>query len=154
MVGSSGSTSERTAEVTANARSLPALMCSIAGGVVENTPAPVRRSGRSVRVPRRDKAHGPYDFRHDLEQFGGHVGHGANASRSKVDLARIGFRMGNKFGDCLGRKRWMHHQDMRATGDTRDRCDIAEKNEIEFVVECRVDYVRRTASEERVAIGW
>src|SRR5262245_46126037 len=93
------------------------------------------------------------DFRDDLEQFGGHVGHGANAGRSKVDLARIGFRMGNKFGDCLGRKRWVHHQDMRATGDTRDRCDIAEKNEIELVVECRVDYVGRTASEERVVCG-
>ena len=37
MVGSSGSASERMAEVTANARSVPALMCSIAGGVVENT---------------------------------------------------------------------------------------------------------------------
>jgi hypothetical protein len=27
----------------------------------------------------------------------------------------------------------VHHQDMRAMGDTRDRCDIAEKNEIELV---------------------
>jgi hypothetical protein len=70
------------------------------------------------------------DFRHDLEQFGGQVGHGANASRSEVDFARIGFGMGNKFGDCLGRKRWAHHQDMRATGDTRDRCDIAEKTKL------------------------
>jgi len=47
----------------------------------------------------------------------------------------------------------MHHQDMRATGDARDRCDLAEKNEIELVVECRVDCVGRTASEERVAVG-
>src|SRR5262249_46420124 len=51
-------------------------------------------------------------------------------------------------------KGWMHYQDMRPTGNACDRCDIAEKNEIELVVECRVDYVGRTASEERVAIGW
>src|SRR5260370_35467410 len=59
----------------------------------------------------------------------------------------------NVFGNCFGRKRWMHPQDMRARGDTRDRYDIAEKNEIELVVECRVDCVGRTASKERVAVG-
>ena len=35
MVGKPGSASERIAEVTAKARSLPAPMCAIAGGVVE-----------------------------------------------------------------------------------------------------------------------
>ena len=34
MVGRSGSASERIAEVTASARNLPALMCSIDGGVL------------------------------------------------------------------------------------------------------------------------
>src|SRR5262249_27664010 len=53
-----------------------------------------------------------------------------------------------------GRTGRMPYQDMRPTGNACDRCDIAEKNEIELVVECRVDYVGRTASEERVAIGW
>jgi hypothetical protein len=46
----------------------------------------------------------------------------------------------------------MHHQHIRPTGDARDRRDIADKIEIEFVVERRVDGVRRTAEEERVAV--
>jgi hypothetical protein len=143
------------AEVTPNARSLPALMCSIAGGVggeygLHLSADQVGQRGRQATIRHMDHI----DSRHDLEQFGGHVGHGANAGRSEVDLARIGFGIRNKFGDCLGRKRWVHHQNMRATGNTSDRCDIAEKNKIELVVECRIDFVGRAASEERVAIGW
>src|SRR5215469_14992170 len=92
----------------------------------------VGQCGRQAAIRHMDHI----DFRHDLEQFGGHVGHGANAGRSEVDLARIRFGVSNKFGDCLGWKRRGYHQDMRATGDTSNRCDIAQKNKIELVVEC------------------
>ena len=45
--------------VTASARSLPALMCSIDAAWCRRRPAPARRAGRSARAPRRDKAHAP-----------------------------------------------------------------------------------------------
>ena len=46
----------------------------------------------------------------------------------------------------------MYHHDKGAADDARDRRDVADEIEIELVVERRVDRVRRTDQEERVAV--
>jgi hypothetical protein len=51
-----------------------------------------------------------------LEQFAGHVGRGPVAGRGHVDLAGIGFGIGDKFGDRMDRNRWM---DVGNVGRTR-----------------------------------
>src|SRR5882672_10927530 len=48
----------------------------------------------------------------------------------------------------------MDHQDIRPAGDAGDRRDIADEIEIQLVVQCRVDCVRRSAEEERVTVWW
>ena len=46
----------------------------------------------------------------------------------------------------------MYQHDKGAADDARDRRDVADEIEIELVVERRVDRVRRTDQEERVAV--
>src|SRR5712671_3835505 len=48
----------------------------------------------------------------------------------------------------------MYHQDIWPTGDTRDQRDIADEIEVELVVQRRVNCVRRTAEEKRIAVWW
>src|SRR5215510_8184524 len=74
------------------------------------------------------------------------------ATRRKIDLAGIGLGIGEKLGNRFGRKRWIDNHDGGVAADARDRCDVAEKNEIEFIVEGRVDRVRPTDKEERIAV--
>src|SRR6266436_2422803 len=60
------------------------------------------------------------------------------SGRRHVDLAWIGLRVGDQFGNGLGWNRWMHKNDHRYANDARDRCDIADEVEIELLVERRV----------------
>ena len=69
-----------------------------------------------------------------------------------VDLAGIGLGIGDELGNRLGRKRWIHHHDVRRAHDACDRRDVADEIEIELVVERRVDRVRRTDQEKRIAV--
>ncbi len=46
----------------------------------------------------------------------------------------------------------MYHHDQGTADQARDRCDVANEIEIELVVECRIDRVRRTDQEQRVAV--
>ena len=55
-------------------------------------------------------------------------------------------------GTRLGRNRRIYHHDVGAADDARDRRDVADEIEIELVVERRVDRVRRTDQEQRVAV--
>src|SRR5215204_4082871 len=48
----------------------------------------------------------------------------------------------------------MDHQDVRPTGDAGDRRNIPDEIEIQLVIQRRVDCVRRTADEQRIAIWW
>ena len=70
----------------------------------------------------------------------------------QVELARIGLGIGDELGNRFGRNRWMDHHHVGKAEDASDRRDVAEKNEIELVEECRVDRVRRTDQKERIAI--
>src|SRR5215475_532602 len=76
----------------------------------------------------------------------------SDAGRPETDLARIGLGVRYELRDCFGWNRRIYHHDEREADDARDGGDVAEKNEIEFVVEGRVDRIRRTCDEERIAV--
>src|SRR5215208_5946993 len=48
----------------------------------------------------------------------------------------------------------MDHQDIWTSGYARNRRDVADEIETELVVQGCINCVRRTADEERVAVGW
>ena len=81
------------------------------------------------------------------------MGPGSAASRGHVDLARIGFGVGDELGNGLGRNRWIHDHDTGLAADARDRRDVAKEIVIELIVERRVDCVWCTDEKERVAVG-
>ncbi len=78
---------------------------------------------------------------------------GAVAGRRHVDLARIGFGVGDELRNRRGRHRQvdLHHQ--RHAHDAGDRRDVADEIELEIVVERGVDGVVRPGHEQRVAVG-
>src|SRR6266853_1917121 len=77
---------------------------------------------------------------------------GPGASRRHVDLARVGFGIGDELRNTPGRKRRIDlHDEGHAVG-ARDRSDIADEIEIELFVERRVDHIWRTDQEERIAV--
>src|SRR4029453_1281518 len=76
----------------------------------------------------------------------------SDAGRPETELAGICLGMGRELGNRLGRNRWIYHHDEREADDASDGRDVAKKNEIELVVERRVDCVRRTYHKNRVAI--
>src|SRR6516164_9030116 len=90
---------------------------------------------------------------HHLEQLAGNMGPGADASRCHADLARTGFSVGDEFGNGLGRYRRIHHDHTGKADEARDRRDVTDEMEIEFVVERRVDRLCRTDHEQRVAVS-
>ncbi len=77
---------------------------------------------------------------------------GPDAGRRHVDLARIGLGVGDELGNGLGRNRWMYLHDVGRADDARDRRDVADEIEIELVVERRVDRIRRTDQQQRIAV--
>src|SRR5262245_438565 len=76
----------------------------------------------------------------------------SDAGRPETDLARIGLGVRRELGNRFGGNRWTYHHDEREANDARDGRDVAKKNEIELVVEGRIDRVCRTYHEERVAV--
>src|SRR5262245_31343177 len=76
----------------------------------------------------------------------------SDAGRPETDLAWIGLGVGYELVDRIGWNRRIDHHDEREADDARDGGDVTEKNEIEFFVEGRVDRVRRSCDEERIAV--
>src|SRR5262249_13842024 len=76
----------------------------------------------------------------------------SDAGRPETDLARIDLGVGYGLRDCLGCTRRIDHHHEGEVDDARNGGDVAEKTEFEFVVEGRVDRVRRTSDEERIAV--
>src|SRR5262245_46702816 len=60
--------------------------------------------------------------------------------------------MGDEFANRICRKRWIYLQRESLAADARNRCDVADEIETELVIERRVDGVRRSRQEQRVAI--
>ena len=87
-----------------------------------------------------------------LNNSPGHVDAGADAGRSEVELAGIGFRVGDELGNGGDRDRLVHHQDVRHADHARDRRDVTNEIEAQLVVERVVDRVRRNHLEQRVAV--
>ena len=81
------------------------------------------------------------DAGHDLEQLAGDVLRGPVAGRRHVDLARIGLGVGDELRNRFYWNRWIHQHYEWLANDARDRRDVADEIETEFVVERRVDRV-------------
>ena len=75
------------------------------------------------------------------------------AAGGEVDFARIGFGVGDEFGNGLGRERRIHLHDQRQQVDAGDRRDVADEIVIELRVERGVDFVGRGRPQQRVAVG-
>src|SRR6516164_3729617 len=95
------------------------------------------------------------DACHHREQLSEDMGRTSNACRRIVDLARIGFGVGDELRDRLGWNRWIYHHDVGATANARDRRDVADEIKIEVRIECGVDRVtRHDRHEQCVAVRW
>src|SRR5262245_49136589 len=80
------------------------------------------------------------------------MGWAYNGARRNVDFAWIGLSIGDELGDRLGRNRWMHHHDVGHDNNAGDRRDVADEIEVELVIECRVERVRRSGHKELIAV--
>src|SRR6516164_11214389 len=89
-----------------------------------------------------------------LEQFARQMGGSSDTTRRHGEPAGIGLGISDELGNRFGRNRWIYYHDEGVADDAGDWRDVAEKNEIELVVERRVDRVRGTYHEQRVAVRW
>src|SRR5262249_40858170 len=76
---------------------------------------------------------------HHLEQFTGNVSRAPIAARAHADLAGIGLRVGDEFGNSCDIKRWIHLHDMRHTDDARNRRNITNEVVVEFFEQRCID---------------
>src|SRR5262245_36070023 len=91
---------------------------------------------------------------HHLEKLASNMAGGSDAGRSQIDLARVRLRIGDELGDRLSWNRWIDYHDCGHAHDACNRRDVAEEIEVEPVVKCRVDRVRRGHQEKCVAVSW
>ncbi len=77
----------------------------------------------------------------------------SRTGRPHVDLAGIGFGIGDELGDGLRRERRVHDHHIVGLHGARDRRDIAAEIKLEILVEGGVPRVRRGSLEQGVAIG-
>ena len=70
----------------------------------------------------------------------------AIAGRRHIDLARIGFGIGDELRNGIGRDGRMHHHCIGCPHRTDDRCDISNKIEIQIAV--------LSAVENNEDLGW
>ena len=68
-------------------------------------------------------------------------------------LRQFGLGVGDELGNRLDRHRGIHLHDIGLAMNTRDRRDVADEIEVELCIKRRVDRVRRTCKEKRVAVG-
>src|SRR6516162_3140551 len=69
-----------------------------------------------------------------------------------VDLARIGIRVGDEFGNSFGRNRWMYRYDVGLPVNAGDRRDVADEIETKLVIERGVDGIPTADHEQRVSV--
>src|SRR5262245_27789313 len=93
------------------------------------------------------------DAGHHLEQLARQMGGSSDTTRRHGELAGIGLGIGDELGNRFGRNRWIYYHDEGMADDAGDWRDVAEKNEIELVVERRVDRGRWRSQRERIAVG-
>ena len=93
------------------------------------------------------------DTGHHFEQFAGEMLCGPVAGRPVANLAWIGFRVGDEFGNRLRRKRSAYRHDVGKSRDAGNRRDVADEIETEFFVERRIDCVHGTTQQESVTVS-
>src|SRR5262245_23443997 len=76
---------------------------------------------------------------------------GPIASGRHIDLAGVGLDVDDEVRNGFHRHGWVRHDKGRAN-DARGGRDVADKIEIELVVERRADRVRRTDPKQRIAV--
>src|SRR6516165_7490387 len=76
----------------------------------------------------------------------------SHAARRHADVAEITFGVSDELGNRASWYRWIHHHNVRLAADGRDRRDVPDEIEIEFVVEQRAGYGRCTDKQERITI--
>jgi hypothetical protein len=78
---------------------------------------------------------------------------GSDSGRGKIDLAGIGFGIGDELGNRFGGKRRIYHHDVGRADDAGNGCDVSDKVEIEFLVERCVDCGGSACRQEkRIAV--
>ena len=77
----------------------------------------------------------------------------ADAGRGHVQLAGIGFGIGDELGNGFRRYRGVDLHDQRNALDPPDRRDVADKVEAELLIERDVDCILRVHQQQRVAVG-
>jgi hypothetical protein len=77
----------------------------------------------------------------------------AVAGRSHVQLAGIGFGVGDELGDIVGRNGRVDVQHVRHARDAGDRREITLQIELEVIKERRVDRVDGSHEKQRVTVG-
>ena len=87
-----------------------------------------------------------------LEQLAGDMGRASDARRRHVEFTGIGPGVGDELWNCIGRHRWVHHQDVGEPDNARDRRDVAGEMETQLVEQRRVDRVEETDHEQHVAV--
>ena len=83
-----------------------------------------------------------FDAGHHFEQLASNVVRRPATGRCHVDLARIGFCVGDEIWKGPGRNRWINLHDEGEARDFADRRDVADEIEIQSVVKRCVDGVR------------
>src|SRR5262245_26916805 len=148
-----GSASERSAVVTASARSVPALMYPIEDGMDSKVhlhlpPHQIAERGSGASIWHVYHV----DARHHLEQLAGNMGCRSIARRRHVDVAWIALGIGDEFRNGLGGNRRVHLHDEGCANNARDWRYVADEIEVELFVERRVDGIRRADQEDRISI--
>src|SRR5262249_33728324 len=75
------------------------------------------------------------DTGHQFEKFASEVHRGPATRRGHIDLAWIGFRIGDELGNGFGRKRWIDHHDKGCAANNCDWRDVANEIKVKFLVE-------------------
>src|SRR5215813_10343907 len=78
---------------------------------------------------------------------------GSIARRRDVNLARIGFGIGDELRDGLRRKRWIDLHDVGKLNKTGNRLYVSDEIEIEPFVQRCIDRTGRTDQNESIPIG-
>src|SRR5215813_7310148 len=81
------------------------------------------------------------------------MGAAANTGRAKTNSAGIGLGVSDELGNRFRRNRWVHHHDIGASDEARDRRNVADEIEGEFLIKGCVERGRRADQEERIAVG-
>ena len=91
---------------------------------------------------------------HHLEQLAGQMTEVSAAARAHVDLAGIGLRMGDEFGNRSDRQRRIDHHRKGIVVDARDGDNVAHDVDIELFVERHIDGMRCRNEQKRMPVRW